>query len=61
MSNMKVMANLKVFQKYVKLQGHKVKHFGTMGKVLSKGIHMWTRVSVETGAILVFMNNLFKS
>jgi hypothetical protein len=31
----KDMANVKVFEKLVKLQGHKVKHFGTNRKVLS--------------------------
>jgi hypothetical protein len=33
----KNMANVKVFEKWVKLQGqgHKVKNFGTNGKVLS--------------------------
>ena len=37
------MAKVKVFYKYVKRQGqgHKVKNFGTHGKVLSQGIHMW--------------------
>jgi hypothetical protein len=35
------MANVKVFEKWVKLQGqgHKVKNVGTHGKVLSQGIH----------------------
>jgi hypothetical protein len=31
----KDMANVKVFEKWVKLQGHKVKHFGTNRKILS--------------------------
>ena len=36
------MAKVKVFQKLVKLQGqgHEVKNYGTMWKVLSQGIHM---------------------
>jgi hypothetical protein len=36
-SHSKDMANVKVFEKWVKLQGqgHKVKTFGTNGKVLS--------------------------
>ena len=40
---MKVMAKLKVFQKYVKLQGqgHKVTNFDTMSKFLSQEMHMW--------------------
>ena len=35
-------AKVKVFHKWVKLQGqgHKVKNYGTMWKVLSQGIHM---------------------
>ena len=38
-----IAANVKVFQKYVKVQdqGHMVKNSGTMWKVLSQGIHMW--------------------
>jgi hypothetical protein len=38
----KDMANVKVFEKWVKLQdeGHKVKTFGTNRKVLSKETHM---------------------
>ena len=38
----KVMAKVKLFQKWVKLQGqgHEVKNYGTMRKVLSQGIHM---------------------
>ena len=41
-SSDKVMAKVKVFQKLVKLQGqgHEVKYYGTMWKVLSQGIHM---------------------
>ena len=41
-SGKKVMAKVKVFQKKVKLQGqgHEVKNYGTMWKVLSQGIHM---------------------
>jgi hypothetical protein len=31
----KDMVNVKVFEKWVKLQGHMVKYFGTNGKVLS--------------------------
>ena len=40
--SLKVMAQVKVFQKKVKLQGqgHKVKKYGAMRKVLSQGIHM---------------------
>ena len=34
------MAKIKVFQKYVKVQGHKVKTFGNHGKVLSQGMYM---------------------
>jgi hypothetical protein len=33
--HLKDMVNVKVFEKWVKLQGHKVKHFGTNRKVLS--------------------------
>jgi hypothetical protein len=38
----KDMANVKVFEKWVKLQGqgHKVKNFGTNRKVLSQGTHI---------------------
>jgi hypothetical protein len=38
----KDMANVKVFEKWVKLQGqgHKVKKFGTNRKVLSSGTHI---------------------
>ena len=41
-SDKKVMAKVKVFQKWVKLQGqcHEVINYGTMWKVLSQGIHM---------------------
>ena len=41
-SGKKVMAKVKVFKKQVKLQsqGHKVKNYDTMLKVLSQGIHM---------------------
>ena len=41
-SGLKVMDKVKVFQKKVKLQGqgHKVKNYGTMWKVLLQGIHM---------------------
>ena len=37
------MAKVKIFQKYIKLQGqsHKVKYYGTKWKVLSQEIHMW--------------------
>jgi hypothetical protein len=37
----KDMANVKVFKKLVKLQGQgqEVKNVGTLGKVLSQGIH----------------------
>ena len=39
------MAKVKVFQKYVKLQGqlqgHWVKNFGTHEMVLSQEMHMW--------------------
>jgi hypothetical protein len=36
------MANVKVFEKWVKLQdqGHKVKFFGTNRKALSEGTHI---------------------
>ena len=39
----KVISKVKVFQKWVKLQGqgHRVKNNGTHGKVLSQGIFMW--------------------
>jgi hypothetical protein len=33
--NSKYMANIKVFEKWVKLQGHMVKNFGTNRNVLS--------------------------
>jgi hypothetical protein len=38
----KDMANVKVFEKCVKVQdqGHKVKNFGTNRKVLSQGTHI---------------------
>ena len=36
----KVISNVKVFKKWVKLQGHRVKNNGTNGKVLSQGIFM---------------------
>jgi hypothetical protein len=38
----KDMANVKVFKKWIKLQGqgHKVKDFGTNRKVLSQGTHI---------------------
>ena len=41
-SDKKVMAKVKVFQKKVKLQGqgHQVKNYSTITKVLSQGIHM---------------------
>ena len=41
-SGLKVMAKVKVFQNYIKLQGqgHKVKNYGTISKVLPQGIHM---------------------
>ena len=41
-SGKKVMIKLKFFQKLVKLQGqgHKVKNYGAMWKVLSQAIHM---------------------
>ena len=41
-SGKKVMAKVKFFQKLVKLQGqgHEVKNYGTVWKVLSQGIHM---------------------
>ena len=41
-SGKKVITNIKVFQKQVKLwgQGHKVKKYGTMWTVLSQAIHM---------------------
>ena len=37
-----IIANVKVFQKYVKIrgQGHKIKNYGTKWKVLSQGIRM---------------------
>ena len=40
---LKVISKVKVFQKWVKLQGqgHRVKHNGTLGKVLSQEILMW--------------------
>ena len=40
---LKVISKVKVFQKWVKLQGlgHRVKYNGTLGKVLSQGILMW--------------------
>jgi hypothetical protein len=37
----KYMANVKVFEKWVKLQGHKVKKFGTNRKVLSYKEHTY--------------------
>ena len=39
---LKVMTNVQVFEKLVKLQGqgHKVKNYGTVWKVLSRVIHM---------------------
>ena len=42
LNHSKYMANVKVFEKYVKLQGqgHKVKNFGTNRKALSYGTHM---------------------
>ena len=41
-SALKVMAKVKVFSKVgqTSSQGHKVKNYGTMRKVLSQGIHM---------------------
>ena len=41
-SGQKVMAKVKLFQKYVKLQGqgHKVKNYDSMCKVFSQAIHM---------------------
>ena len=41
-SGKKVIAKVKIFQKWVKLQGqgHEVKNYGTIWKVLSQGIHM---------------------
>jgi hypothetical protein len=39
--NSKDMANVKVFEKWLKLEGHKVKKFGTNRKVLSKGIYTY--------------------
>ena len=40
---LKVISKVKVFQKWVKLQGqgHEVKNNGSHGKVLSQGILMW--------------------
>jgi hypothetical protein len=36
----KDMGNVKVFKKWVKLQGHEVKYFGTNRKVLSLGTYI---------------------
>jgi hypothetical protein len=36
----KDMANVKVFEKWVKLQGNKVKNFVNSRKVLSEGAHI---------------------
>ena len=41
------MAKVKVFQKKVKLQGqgHEVKNYGTMWKILSQGMHWFESYS----------------
>ena len=44
-SGKEVVDNVKVIQKYVKLQGHEVKNYGTMWKVLSQGIHMFNMIA----------------
>ena len=51
-SRKKVIAKVKVFQKKVKLQGqgHEVKNYGTMWKVLSQGIHM---CNIKTVSLMV--------
>ena len=58
------MTKVNVYQKYVKLQGqgHKVKNYGTMWKVLSQGIYIWNMKALSTSGKKVMAKvKVFKS
>jgi lauroyl/myristoyl acyltransferase len=60
----KDMANVKVFEKWVKLQGqhHKVKSYNTNKKVLSWGRHIWNMKAISLAIQTIWpMLTLFKS
>ena len=52
-SDLKVMTKVKVFEKYVKLQsqGHQVKNYDMMRKILSQGMHI---CNIKALAVLIW-------
>ena len=56
-SGKKVMAKFRVFQKVkLKGQGHEVRNYGTIWKVLSQGIHMCNESPITSGKKVMAMD-----